>query len=67
MPLRIKKLLGALFIFLFLLFWIFAAVSISAIIPKNHVAEAIYYIVAGLGWGVPLMPLLKWMEMSRRR
>lgn len=67
MPIRLKKIIGALFIFVFLIFWIVTAVSLSGFIPENKLAELAFYAIAGLGWGIPLLPLLKWMEQTKTR
>jgi len=67
MPARVKKIFGALFIFAFLVFWIVLAVSLSGFVPDNRIAELVFYAVAGLGWGLPLLPILKWMETSKRK
>jgi hypothetical protein len=32
----------------------------------NGFVAAIYYIVAGLGWVLPAMPLISWMSRSDR-
>lgn len=66
MPVAVKKMLGSLFIFAFLLTWIFVGVTMSRFIPQNVVAATIYYAVVGIGWAFPLMPVLKWMETTRR-
>ena len=66
MPLRLKKILGALLVVVFMLFWVWLAVTVSRFVPQNKVAVMLYYIVAGLGWGVPLFPLLSWMERTKR-
>lgn len=62
MPVRLKKILGALFIVAFLLTWIFAGVTLSRFIPQHWAPALIYYAVVGIGWAFPLMPVLKWME-----
>jgi hypothetical protein len=31
-------------------------------LKTSALAEAIYYVVAGLGWVLPAMPLVKWMS-----
>ena len=31
-------------------------------IKANGLIEVIYYVVAGLGWVLPAMPLVKWMS-----
>jgi hypothetical protein len=62
MPQTVKKMFGALAICVFVVLWIFLAVAISGFVPKNIIAETVFYIVMGLGWAFPLMPVLKWME-----
>lgn len=65
MPLRLKKIFGALLVVVFMLFWVWLAVSLSGFVPDNKFWEMIFYTIAGLGWGVPLFPLLQWMEKTK--
>jgi hypothetical protein len=67
MPNRLKKIFGALFICAFVIVWIFGAVTLSGLVPDNRVAELVFYAVAGMGWGVPLLPILAWMERSKEK
>ncbi len=67
MPVRAKKILGSIFICIFVLFWIWLAGSLSLFVPDNRVLEMIYYAVAGLGWAVPVMPILFWMETVKKK
>jgi hypothetical protein len=32
------------------------------VIKANGLVEVIYYVVAGLGWVLPAMPLIRWMS-----
>ena len=32
------------------------------VIKANKLVEAIYFVVAGLGWVLPAMPLIRWMS-----
>jgi len=65
MPLRLKKLLGSLGIMLFLLFWISLTVGLSGFVPRHWAAELAFYAFFGLAWGLPLLPVLKWMEKTK--
>jgi len=38
------------------------ALAQSPVIKTNGLIEVIYYVVAGLGWVLPAMPLVKWMQ-----
>jgi Protein of unknown function (DUF2842) len=40
------------------------ALAQAPAIRENALAATLYYIIAGLGWVVPAMPLVRWM--SRR-
>jgi hypothetical protein len=38
------------------------ALAQAPVIKANGVVEVIYYVVAGLGWVLPAMPLIAWMS-----
>ena len=63
MPARIRKLIGAVALVTLVIVWALVAMAVAQfpVIKANAVAEAIYYVVAGLGWVLPAMPLVKWM------
>ena len=67
MPLRIKKIIGSLAICAIVVLWIIGAVSLSGLVPRHPVAELLYYAVMGLGWALPVMPILSWMEATRAK
>lgn len=61
---RIKKLIGAILMVVFVAIY---ALVIMAIAPRiltgaTKWVEALFYAVAGLAWAVPLLPLIRWME-----
>jgi uncharacterized protein DUF2842 len=64
MPIRLRKLLGAIALIALVLIWALAAMALAQLpaIKANGVIEAIYYLVAGLGWVLPAMPLVRWMS-----
>jgi hypothetical protein len=63
MPLRLRKLIGAVALVILVAVWALVAMAIaqSPAIKANALVEAIYYVIAGLGWMLPAMPLIKWM------
>ena len=67
MGLRTRRAVAALGVCLFLAFYVWAVVSIGARLPDNQVVALLYYAVAGLAWGVPIIPLLRWAEGGGRR
>ena len=64
MPLRIRKLIGAVALIVLALTWALLAMAIAQFpaLQANGLVAGIYYVVAGLGWVLPAMPLVKWMS-----
>jgi hypothetical protein len=62
---RRRKALGAVAIVLFMLAYIWAAVTIAARLPDDRLVQMIYFIVAGIAWGLPLFPLITWIQRDR--
>jgi hypothetical protein len=59
---RLRKFIGMLAILAFLVLYVGAAVAIGERIPQHWAALLAYYGVVGTLWGVPLFPLLRWMN-----
>jgi hypothetical protein len=64
MPIRLRKLVGAVVLIVLLVTWALVAMALaqSPVIKANGLIEVIYYVVAGLGWVLPAMPLVRWMS-----
>ncbi len=63
MPRSQRRLVASIIIMLFLVFWIWGAATIGshlATAPKW--ASLIFFVVAGIGWAVPLKPVFSWMN-----
>lgn len=65
MPTRVRKIVGSILILLFVGAYAWAAVMIGALLPEHAVVQIIYYAVVGTAWGLPLIPLLSWMNRGR--
>ncbi|HYE47910.1 MAG TPA: DUF2842 domain-containing protein [Caulobacter sp.] len=59
---RLKKAIGMLAILVFLTLYAMGAVSLHGLLPKNFLLELVYFAIAGTAWGLPLFPLLTWMN-----
>jgi hypothetical protein len=69
MPIRIRKLIGGVALIVLVVGWSLIAMALAQlpVIKANGVVEVIYYVVAGLGWVLPAMPLIKWMSGGARQ
>jgi hypothetical protein len=64
-PIRTRKFLGTLATILFVIVYALVAMALAqSRVVQNAPGylQALYYVVLGLGWILPLMPLIKWME-----
>jgi hypothetical protein len=69
MPVRLRKLFGAVALFVLVIVWALIAMAVAQFpaIRDNTVLSILYYVVAGLGWILPAMPLVSWMSTPRPR
>jgi hypothetical protein len=63
MSIRIRKLIGTVALLVLVSVWgLFAmALAQSVLTDINGFVATIFYVVAGLGWVLPAMPLINWM------
>jgi hypothetical protein len=63
MSIRTRKLIGTVALLVLVTVWGLLAMALaqSVLTDINGFVAAIYYVVAGLGWVLPAMPLIKWM------
>jgi uncharacterized protein DUF2842 len=63
MPMRIRKLIGTVLLFVLAVVWSLLAMALaqSVLTDINYWVAALFYMVAGLGWVLPAMPLVRWM------
>ena len=63
-----RKLAGIAGILALIVIWALLVVSLSGTVGGWPVlAQAAFYLVAGIVWILPLKPLLRWMETGRFR
>ena len=64
MPARLRKFRGAIMLIVLVVTWALLAMALaqSPLIKANGVVEVLYYAIAGLGWVLPAMPLIRWMS-----
>ena len=67
---RFRKLLGAFVMIAFVLVYALVAMAVADSRPMHEAPAFVQthlYIVLGLAWVLPLMPLVRWMEGGGRR
>lgn len=62
---RTRKAIGGLAIVAFLAAYVMIAVSIGVRLPDQWAVRLAYYVVIGTAWGLPLIPLIRWMNSGR--
>jgi len=63
MRIRTRKLIGTVALLVLASAWALLAMALaqSVLTDINGFVAAIFYVVAGLGWVLPAMPLIRWM------
>ena len=66
MPIRLRKFIGAIALFILVIVWALVAMALAQApaIHDNALASIAYYVIAGMGWVLPAMPLVRWMAAS---
>ena len=65
MSARVRKLVGLAAILAFLLFYMGAIAQLAGRVPNHGPWQLIFFVLAGVLWGVPILPLLSWMNRGR--
>jgi Protein of unknown function (DUF2842) len=66
---RQRKLIGAIFMIVFVIVYaLFAMVLAQATAMKvgNSALRLLIFAILGLGWAVPMVPLINWMERGEK-
>jgi hypothetical protein len=68
MTLRTRKFIGTVALFVLVIFWALLAMALaqSALTSINGWWAALYYVVVGMGWVLPAMPIVSWMSKPGR-
>ncbi len=68
MSIRTRKLIGTVALLVLVSVWGLLAMALaqSVLTDINGFVAAIFYVVAGLGWVLPAMPLVSWMAKARQ-
>lgn len=64
MPIRLRKFLGTILLLVLVIVWALVAMALAQFpaIRDNAILSVAYYVIAGLGWVLPAMPIVSWMS-----
>lgn len=64
MTIRKRKLVGTIALIVLVIVWSLLGMTVAQTpwLAASKLAQAIFYVVAGLGWVLPAMPLISWMS-----
>ena len=68
MPIRLRKFIGAIALIILVVVWALVAMAVAQapFIFDNMIASIAYYVIAGIGWVLPAMPIVSWMSRPNR-
>ncbi len=63
MPIRLRKFLGAIALIVLVTVWALLAMALAQApaIHDSAILSVAYYVIAGIGWVLPAMPIVAWM------
>ena len=62
---RVRKLIGLVGILAFLLAYVVLVADLAKFAPDHGPLQFAFYALAGVCWGVPILPLISWMNRTR--
>ncbi len=63
---RLKKLIGSVGVMAFLAGYVWLMTLIADHVPEQPLAQMLFFLVAGVSWGAPIIPLIRWMNSPPR-
>ena len=69
MRIRTRKLIGTVALLALVSIWALLAMGLAQMLALsgNRLFEIAYYVIAGVGWVLPAMPLISWMSRPEDR
>jgi hypothetical protein len=59
---RVRKLIGLVGILAFLLLYMGLVANLARFVPDHGPLQFVFYALAGICWGIPILPLISWMN-----
>lgn len=69
MTIRTRKFLGTIALLLLALIWSLMGMAVAQMpfLAESGILQAVFYVVAGMGWVLPAMPIVSWMSRPDTR
>jgi hypothetical protein len=63
MTIRTRKFLGTIVLLVLVVVWSLMGMAVAQMpwLANSGLAQAVFYVVAGIGWVLPAMPIISWM------
>ena len=63
MTIRTRKFFGTIALLVLVVFWSLMGMTVAQLpwLASSGLRQAIFYVVAGMGWVLPAMPIVSWM------
>ena len=64
MRIRTRKFFGTIALLLLVVVWSLAGMTVAQLpwLANSGLWQAVFYVVAGIGWVLPAMPIISWMS-----
>jgi hypothetical protein len=68
MTIRTRKLFGTIALLILVVVWSLLGMTVAQTpwLASSGLRQAIFYVVAGIGWVLPAMPIVRWMSRPYR-
>jgi hypothetical protein len=69
MSIRTRKLFGTIALLVLALVWSLMGMTVAQMpwLARSGLMQAIFYVVVGMGWVLPAMPIVSWMSRPDRQ
>ena len=62
---RVRKLIGLVGILAFLLLYTGLVANLARFVPDHGPLQFAFFALSGVCWGIPILPLISWMNRGR--
>jgi hypothetical protein len=65
-PGKLRRVVGAIALLIFIPVYIGVVLWVHDRLPAHRGVDLVFFAITGIGWGVPVLPLLSWMGRPGR-